>query len=322
MNQVDDLNLLAEISSMYYHDEAKQSDIAKKYNISRSLVSKYLDKAKKLGIIEFVIHDKSLHLEQKYHDLENIFKDFFSLSNVIIVEAHNVERIQKERVAAVASNYLLQQLDNQSIITLAGGTTINQVVESLQTNKQYPEVSVVSMAGGLGKDFNNIQTNIIADRLANKLNSEVINLYAPAVVDTIQAKEILIEQSFIKEALDIAKKADIALVGIGGNPIQSSITQAFEYYEHVNNETLPLDIVGDISYNFINNYGQLVNCNWNKRMIGLGLNDIKNIPQVIGVAEGTHKAESIYATLFSSLIDVLITDSKTANKILQLAYSN
>ena len=42
MSYSDDARLLTEIASMYYEEGAKQSEVAKKFNISRSLVSKYL----------------------------------------------------------------------------------------------------------------------------------------------------------------------------------------------------------------------------------------------------------------------------------------
>ena len=41
MSYSDDARLLTEIASMYYEEGAKQSEVAKKFNISRSLVSKY-----------------------------------------------------------------------------------------------------------------------------------------------------------------------------------------------------------------------------------------------------------------------------------------
>lgn len=42
MTNKDDLRLLIDIAQMYYGEEATQDDVAKRFNISRSLVSKYL----------------------------------------------------------------------------------------------------------------------------------------------------------------------------------------------------------------------------------------------------------------------------------------
>lgn len=46
---------------MYYAEGATQSEIAKVFGVSRSLISKYLSKARELGIVEIKIHDGSHH---------------------------------------------------------------------------------------------------------------------------------------------------------------------------------------------------------------------------------------------------------------------
>ena len=61
MGYSDDKRLLVELASMYYNEGAKQEEIAKKFSISRSLVSKYLAKARSLGLVEIIIHDELLH---------------------------------------------------------------------------------------------------------------------------------------------------------------------------------------------------------------------------------------------------------------------
>jgi len=61
MNNNKDLSLLAEIAHMYYEEGAKQSEVAEAFNISRSLVSKYLSRARESGIVEIIIHDDFLH---------------------------------------------------------------------------------------------------------------------------------------------------------------------------------------------------------------------------------------------------------------------
>ena len=58
MSLADDKRLLVEIASLYYEQNKTQEEIAQKMNISRSLVSKFLAKARKEGIIEFTINDQ------------------------------------------------------------------------------------------------------------------------------------------------------------------------------------------------------------------------------------------------------------------------
>ncbi|EBA2781888.1 transcriptional regulator LsrR, partial [Salmonella enterica] len=53
-------------------------------------------------------------------------------------------------------------------------------------------------------------------------------------------------------------------------------------------------------------------------LIGLKLNSLSTIPTVIGVAGGEQKAEAIIAAMRGNYINALVTDQKTAGKIIQI----
>jgi deoxyribonucleoside regulator len=74
MGYHDDVRLLIEMAHMYYGDGATQDEIAKKFNISRSLVSKYMSKARDMGLVEITIHDENLH---PYKQLEEKLRKAF-----------------------------------------------------------------------------------------------------------------------------------------------------------------------------------------------------------------------------------------------------
>ncbi|MBJ4120639.1 transcriptional regulator LsrR, partial [Salmonella enterica subsp. enterica serovar Indiana] len=53
-------------------------------------------------------------------------------------------------------------------------------------------------------------------------------------------------------------------------------------------------------------------------LIGLKLNALSTIPTVIGVAGGEQKAEALIAAMRGNYINALVTDQKTAGKIIQI----
>ena len=61
MENYDENRLLIEIAHLYYDKNLTQAQIARKYNISRSSISKMITKARLLGIVEVVIHDEGVH---------------------------------------------------------------------------------------------------------------------------------------------------------------------------------------------------------------------------------------------------------------------
>lgn len=127
----------------------------------------------------------------------------------------------------------------------------------------------------------------------------------------------MIRQSFIKNVFDEAEAADIALVGIGGTPIYSTLTSAYLSDQvKVGSEYSQDKIAGDICYNFIDHHGNLAKCDWNDRVVAFDLNKLKEIPRRIGVSGGKEKISGIRSALAGRLINILITDEKTGRELL------
>ncbi|MFW5705213.1 MAG: sugar-binding domain-containing protein [Nanoarchaeota archaeon] len=137
-----------------------------------------------------------------------------------------------------------------------------------------------------------------------------------AVVDNQKVWQALMKNDETQKLLEKAKKVDIALVGIGA-PIGSSNLVETGYFEKKQiKEMQEQGVAGDICSRFFDEQGQISDIEINKRTIGIKLDDLKNINEVIGVAGGEEKVSSILGALKGDFIDVLITDSNTAKLVL------
>lgn len=314
MSYADDRRLLVEIAAMYYEEGAKQADIAKKFCISRSLVSKYLAKARDLGLVEIIIHDDMIH---PYKHIEDRLKSKFGLEEVICISPTAAEVLNK-RLGATAAKYLTRIIQPTSSVGVSAGTTVQEIAFNFSPKHQLPGVEFIPMVGGLGHQHVNLQANLVCERFAQNSGATAIELHTPITVDTMEAKEVFLQQSFIKRVFEKARQVDIALVGIGSTPVYSTMRKAY-----LAGDANPLasdlseekNIVSDICYNFVTDKGELADCIWNQRVMALDLEDLKKIPLVIGVAGGTDKVLGIHAALVGKLINVLITD-ETAAKFL------
>lgn len=172
------------------------------------------------------------------------------------------------------------------------------------------------MSGGLSDEYSEIEANSVSELFAMKCGAKSMRLHAPILVDSTQAKDILKKQYFIKNTLDAARTADIAVVGIGNTFRYAEVKEA--YLHGYNAGELPdsKHIKGDLSYNYFDKNGKAVDNTWNSLLIGLSLEEIKRIPEVICVADEVVKAESIYIATKSGLINTLITNEMVAQKVL------
>jgi DNA-binding transcriptional regulator LsrR (DeoR family) len=140
---------------------------------------------------------------------------------------------------------------------------------------------------------------------------------APGIVATGLARDALLADPSLAETITMAAHADVALVGVGSLTTDSVVLQASALLtEEQISELKARGMVGNIALRFYDADGQPIEHEVNDRIIALDLEQIRGIPRVIGVAGGPEKVESIRAALRGSLIDVLVTDDRTATRLL------
>ncbi|EPZ45630.1 sugar-binding transcriptional regulator [Alicyclobacillus acidoterrestris] len=308
----DDTRVLVKIAHMYYDDNATQAEIAEQLGVSRPLISKYLAKARELGIVQIRIRDE---LAYPYATIEKQLERKYKLREAIIVPEAPTPAV-KRSLGQATGRYLSRILKKNQTLAVSGGTTLHEVAN--QIPYMHPQnFTVVPMVGGVGDELIDIHANQISVQIAKALDADVKLLHAPVVVDTAEAKATFLEQSAISEVLESAERADIALVGIGGKPENSTMVQNYLAVD----DSRALDqqgVIGDICYTLIDERGEACNVSWNERVIAISIESLRNIPMVIGVAQGEDKVRAIHAAMTGRIIRVLVTDYPTAEKLLEL----
>ena len=78
-------------------------------------------------------------------------------------------------------------------------------------------------------------------------------------------------------------------------------------------------MVADIAcYSFFNINGDHVDTAMNNRVIGLSIDELRNIPCVIAIASENTKATAILGALRSGVIDIIATSASNARTVLNL----
>ncbi|MDW8564883.1 sugar-binding transcriptional regulator [Staphylococcus shinii] len=306
MSILDDTRVMIKICKLYYHQELSQSKIAEMMGVSRPTVSKYLTHAKQKGIVEIKINENDLL------ELESQLEEEYDLEEVICVKE---TKQLKTKLGLAGSNYLLRKLGNNDIVAVSAGTTMDQVVKNTNSNNKYSNVLFVPLVGGMGNASMDIHANHIADSFSKCFGAHNMLLHAPVVVDDIEFKHFMMKQKFVSKVTEKMKQATIAIVGIGANPEQS--TMVASYRDELSFKDIKNKAIGDIMYNFIDENGEKINCEWNNRIISLDIEEYKKIPLKIGIAGGKNKEKAIKAALNNNLIDVLVTDESTGVELLK-----
>jgi DNA-binding transcriptional regulator LsrR (DeoR family) len=178
-------------------------------------------------------------------------------------------------------------------------------------------MKVVQILGGLGRPEAETHGTDLTRRIAEVFGCKPRLLPAPGIVSSKMVKDALMSDLQIADTLTLAAQADIALVGIGRPTPDSVVMQAGTLTEIQFRQLQDCGAVGDIALRFFDINGQAVDHEICNRVMGLDLDQIKNIPRVIGAAGGEEKFEAIYAAVKGKLVNVLITDDKTAIRLLE-----
>lgn len=311
MDRADEKELV-KIASMYYEEGMTQAEIAKIIGVSRSLVSKNLIDAKEAGLVEIFINSKSVYSVE----LERKLEQKFNLKSAIVVDTMDLAGSEVDKmIGRQAALYLQKASKKATKIGMSWGKSLRKLVDNYPFTNQ-PDVTVYPLIGGMGDDYVDIHSNQLSYDLARKMRGKAKYLYAPALVSNPRIKEDLFENPTIYSVIEEGRVVDIALVGVA-SPFEKSTMAEIGYIKEQDiSELKKSGIKGDINSRFFDENGKEADCQLNKSVIGVNLEDIKKIPTVIGIAYGIEKVESIKLALEHQLINVIVTTDKVVHELL------
>ena len=306
--------LLYRIAQAYYLDGQTQLQIAKRFGLSRPKVSRLLQRARDLRVVNITLVPPS----DGSTDLEDELERRYGLEEVVLVtvsDPDNPDRVSLE-LGPAAAECLVRCVGEGSVLGLAWGRTILATIDALPTHP-IPELTVVQLSGGLGPVGAMEHSTELARLAAQKLAAQLRLMPAPGIVSSAEAAQVLRGDYQISEVLRIAAGADVAVVGLGVPSADSVLLR--------NGNIVTMDdlaaleaagAVGDIVLRYVDAAGEALDLELNQRIIGLTLPELLRIPRVIGVAGGTAKRHIILAALRAGLLDVLVTNQATAETLL------
>ena len=156
--------------------------------------------------------------------------------------------------------------------------------------------------------------------LSERMGARHRYLHAPALFGSAEALAMLLRERTIAAALDAAKRADIALVGIGTPGIGSS-EALLTALGLTDQERAAFDAarpVGDVCGRYYDLAGRAIGGPVGERVLAVTLDDLRAIPTVAGIAAGREKAPGILGALHGRIIDVLVCDQQAARAVLSL----
>lgn len=297
---------------LHFIDGMKQNDIAAALNLSPSKVNRLIAQGRKLGMLKIAIESPF----QLLVEIEQKLVAFSGLQSALVTPTViGSPDSTLQQVGRAAANQLLETLRDGDVIAITGGKAVSAVVENIEAERAF-DVTVVPLTGGVqGKFYTDV--NHLATRLAERLGGSTLLLHAPLFAESSTQRDLLMDMASVREVFDLARKAAIALVGIG-----SIQTPGSSYFDLLPTSGPDREIlarsgaVGEFLAHLIREDGTIADYPPNSRLVALDPADLSRCRSVMGVASGVEKVQPIRAALNGGYLKSLVVDEDTAHAVL------
>lgn len=311
MRELSERDIL-KICYLYYQEEKTQEEISELFGVSRFKISRTLKEAKRKGYVTITINDPKDDLTE----IEIKLANKFDIEQAIVVKINEFsEKTALDQVAEAAARYLGKIVGNYHIMGVTWGYTVYHVVNKL-IPIEVNHLTLVQIGGGLGT-IEGTDNNMLTMMLGQKLGAKAHVIPAPIIVRNRSLRDTLFKEKKIQQTLEIAKKADLVLFGVGLIGREGMLWQSGFLKDTDTVKLKKAGAVGAICGRFFDAGGQKCWGELDDRTIGLNLAELRNIRHKICVATGKEKIDAILGALRGKLLNVLVTDERTAVSLLK-----
>jgi DNA-binding transcriptional regulator LsrR (DeoR family) len=315
MTRFDELRLLVKVARMYYQHGLRQAEITERLNVHQSTVSRLLKRAQKEGIVRITVSVPP----GAHPDLEETLQTTYGLREAIVVDSIEDEEQIVRDLGAAAAFYVETTLRPTEVVGISSwSAALLAMVEAMRPTIRPRRAQVVQILGGVGNPGAEEHATHLTRRLANLVAGTATLLPAPGVVGSAEARRVLLGDRFVREATALFADVTLALVGVGTIEPSKMLAASGNVFSPQELDMLRArGAVGDICLRFFDASGAPVSTPLDERVIGIDRAELRRVDRVVGIAGGLRKTAAIRGALRGGLVNVLITDRGTAERLLQ-----
>jgi deoxyribonucleoside regulator len=284
-------HLMATVARMYYLDEQDQQRIADVVGVSRSKVSRLLAAAREHGIVRISVDE---------HDPRAPGQTTASIRGA---------------VGYFAAPLISSLVHAGARIGLAGGRTLRELVAGMRPRPGVSNVSVAQLMGSFGPTTSEIDALELSRVLAQRFGGTFYTLNAPAIAQDRATRDLFVAHEHIRMVWRMLGELQLALVGIG-SPHDSAFIERGVLDDETLGQVRAAGAVGEICGRFFDSDGNECEVAYRERVIGIELDVLRAVPEVVGVTSGASRAAATRAALVGGLVRSLVVDDACARAVL------
>lgn len=298
---------------LYYVAGKTQEEIAKKLNISRQSAQRMVALAVSEGLIKVRLE----HPIAKCMDLKVKLQNQFGLKSCTVVPSDEGDTTSTLGLAQAGASEIEMHLKSTEpkIIAMGTGRVLRACVEELAL-LNCEQHQIVALLGNMASDGSASSYDVVM-RMAEHIKAKHYPMPLPVLPNSKEEKVQLHAQSYIANNLKLAAQADVTFVGVGNLGLNSPLHLDGFVTKHELDELQDKGAVGEIISWVFDVNGNLIDCGVNDRVASTPLT-VNSDKYVYAIASGEDKVYSILGALRSKLVNALITNEYTAERLLSI----
>ncbi len=300
---------LVQVAKRYYLEDQKQSDIAAELGVSRPLISRMLSEARKLGVVEIIIHSPG---EKQEALMERLCKISSVCAGILVPNGEDDKATNQ-----LLSKSTFQLLDEirAKRIGVGWGHFIGQMVSYLEETS-LPDNSVehiCPLVGNAGFPIRFYHSSENVRILADGLRAEPYFLYLPALAESYEEKQVLCSTELYRQVEQQWAQMDTALVNIGNFPSTPDFASVARYGNLLQRQ----HACGRLLAYFYNEQGQIIQSD-HDFAIQIPLDTLKKCRNIIGLCSANTNVPALRGALNTGVFTHIVACENLIEEFLNI----
>lgn len=304
--------MIIEAAWLYYHQEMNQSEISKKLGLSRASVVNYLAEARQRGWVRLYL-DSDVFLN---HRLSADLCAAFGLKAALVVGGADESSGAGARVSLAAAQWLPKLLSAGDRLGVSWGETIYRMAQKVPRH-QIADLQVVQLLGSRPASWGFSAESCTA-LMAQQLGALSINLHVPLLLSQETLADQLRREPIVEDQLRSIANCNKTVFACGTCGAEAHVVRSGLLDAEALAPLRARGAVGVICGRLIDAQGAPVVAEFERRMIGVSLDQMRGKDLALLVATGAERTRPALAAIRGGFVTHLATSARIARELLSL----
>ncbi|HEX2175231.1 MAG TPA: sugar-binding domain-containing protein [Nocardioidaceae bacterium] len=301
------------IARRFYLEGRSKVEIADELGLSRFKVARILDDARELGLVEVRVNLPA----PIDPDLSSALQERLGLRHAVVVQQppQDSSRSTREELGRMAAELISELVTVDDVLGLTCSRTVAATTQALQTLAACPVVQLCGTLAGPDMEAGSVES---VRRASDVGGGQAFPIYAPMVLPDAATVRALAGESAIKQTVRLFPDVTVAVVAVGA--WRSELSTVWETVGALGrSQAGKAGAVGEIGARLFDAHGKAVRTSIDDRVLGVTLDQLHAIPEVIGLAYDERRAPAVSAAVQGGLVNSLVCDTALGERLLETA---